>query len=248
MVDYAESDRCRMQLLREQLDDPTAKPCGRCDNCTGVSAALELDAGLVAEAVQFLRASRLELEPRRQWPNGIDEVKGRIPKEEQLQVGRALGLLGDGGWGSVVQALVGARGGSDEVVASEELLGAAVALVQAWAPSPAPGLVTWVPSVARPALVEGLAARLAAALAVEAVPLVRRVRSLPPQSEMANSASQLRNVVRAFGIVDPPPGVPVLLVDDVAESRWTLTVVGGQLIRAGSGPVFPFVLSKSGAG
>ena len=65
---------------------------------------------------------------------------------------------------------------------------------------------------------------------------------------MANSAQQVRNVFRAFGIVDPPPGRPVLLVDDVAESRWTLTVVGGQLIRAGSGPVFPFVLAKAGGG
>ena len=54
--------------------------------------------------------------------------------------------------------------------------------------------------------------------------------------------------MRAFAVVEPPPGVPLLLVDDVAESRWTLTVVGGQLIRAGSGPVFPFVLAKVGGG
>jgi ATP-dependent DNA helicase RecQ len=249
MVAYAETEGCRMAFLREQLDDPTAKPCGRCDNCTGESAEVELDGALVAEAVQYLRASRLEVEPRRQWPNGIDEAKGRIPKDEQLQPGRALGLLGDGGWGSVVQSLLRSGDGAD-VVAPEELLAAVEALVRAWAPLPTPGVgvVTWVPSVGRPALVEALAARVATALGVEAVPLVRRVRSLPPQSEMANSASQLRNVVRAFGIVDPPEGAPVVLVDDVAESRWTLTVVGGQLIRAGSGPVFPFVLAKSGAG
>jgi len=134
------------------------------------------------------------------------------------------------------------------VVAPEELLAAAVALVRAWAPQPPPGVVTWIPSVSRPALVEGVARRLAEALGVEPMALVRRVRPMPAQAEMANSAAQLRNVVRAFGIVDPPAGVPVLLVDDVAESRWTLTVVGGQLIRAGSGPVHPFVLAKSGAG
>jgi ATP-dependent DNA helicase RecQ len=230
-----------------------------------VTSEVALDPALVAEAVQFLRASRLELEPRRQWPNGIDEAKGRIPKDEQLQVGRALGLLGDGGWGSIVQSLLrnpsafcepfstgdvdkGAQNGEAELLAAVE------ALVRAWAPFGTGGgggdggLVTWVPSVARPALVEAVAARVAAALGVEAVPLVRRVRPMPPQADMANSASQLRNVVRAFGIVDPPEGVPVVLVDDVAESRWTLTVVGGQLIRAGSGPVFPFVLAKSGAG
>jgi ATP-dependent DNA helicase RecQ len=65
---------------------------------------------------------------------------------------------------------------------------------------------------------------------------------------MANSSQQVRNVFRAFGIVDPPPGRPVLLVDDVAESRWTITVVAGQLVRAGSGPVHPFVLARAGGG
>ena len=224
-------------------------PCGRCDNCTGVSAAVELDPTLVASAVQFLRASRLEVEPRRQWPAGIDEAKGRIPKEEQLQVGRALGLIGDGGWGSVVQGLL--RSGAADTEVPDEVLEAAVSLIRAWNPTggaAADPLLTWVPSVARPAVVSSLAQRLGAALGWEVAALVRRVRPMPPQSEMANNAQQVRNVFRAFGIVDPPPGRPVLLVDDVAESRWTLTVVGGQLIRAGSGPVHAFVLAKAGGG
>ncbi len=242
MVEYATTDHCRMAFLREQLDDPTAKPCGRCDNCTGVSAAVELDGRLVAEAVQFLRSTRLEIEPRRQWPAGIDEAKGRIPKDEQLQAGRALGLIGDGGWGSVVQGLLST--GAELPI---ELVDAAAALISAWAPAPSP-VVTWVPSASRGALVENLARRLAEALGFEVIELVRRVRPGPPQAEMANSAQQVRNVFRVFGIVDPPAGRPVLLVDDVAESRWTLTLVGGQLIRAGSGPVFPFVLAKNGAG
>ena len=251
MVDYATTGGCRMAFLRTQLDDVGdgggLSSCGRCDNCTGASAEVDLDPALVADAVQFLRASRLEVEPRRQWPNGIDEAKGRIPKDEQLQPGRALGLIGDGGWGSVVAGLL--RSGDESTEVPEELAQAAVALVRAWAPGDgAAPLVTWVPSSVRPALVESLASRLADELGWERSPFVRRVRPMPPQAEMANSAQQLRNVFRAFGIVDPPPGRPILLVDDVAESRWTLTVVGGQLIRAGSGPVYPFVLAKAGGG
>ena len=251
MVSYATTDGCRMAFLRAQLDDVDGAgvACGRCDNCTGARADVEVDVALVAEAVQFLRASRLEVEPRRQWPNGIDEVKGRIPKEEQVRPGRALGLMGDGGWGSVVAGLL--RGGDGEV--SDEVASAAVSLVRAWSPGGGEGgasvpLITWIPSAARPQLVESLARRLAADLGWECLELVRRVRPMPPQAEMANSAQQVRNVFRAFGIVDPPADRPVLLVDDVAESRWTLTVVGGQLIRAGSGPVFPFVLAKAGGG
>lgn len=41
-----------------------------------------------------------------------------------------------------------------------------------------------------------------------------------------------------------PPG-PVLLVDDMVDSRWTLTVVGSILREAGSGPVFPFALADT---
>jgi ATP-dependent DNA helicase RecQ len=40
-------------------------------------------------------------------------------------------------------------------------------------------------------------------------------------------------------------GEPVLVVDDLVDSRWTLTVVGAALLEAGSGPVSPFVLAKS---
>ena len=36
---------------------------------------------------------------------------------------------------------------------------------------------------------------------------------------------------------------PVLLVDDLVDSRWTLTVAGSLLRDAGAGPVFPFALA-----
>ena len=40
------------------------------------------------------------------------------------------------------------------------------------------------------------------------------------------------------------PG-PCLLIDDIVDSRWTLTVVGVALREAGSGPVFPFALAQA---
>ena len=36
---------------------------------------------------------------------------------------------------------------------------------------------------------------------------------------------------------------PVLLVDDLADSRWTVTVAGRELRRAGARSVLPFVLA-----
>jgi ATP-dependent DNA helicase RecQ len=37
----------------------------------------------------------------------------------------------------------------------------------------------------------------------------------------------------------------VLLVDDLVDSRWTLTVVAAAVLEAGSGPVSPFVLAEA---
>jgi ATP-dependent DNA helicase RecQ len=37
----------------------------------------------------------------------------------------------------------------------------------------------------------------------------------------------------------------VLLVDDLVDSRWTLTVVGSAILEGGSGLVSPFALAKA---
>ena len=63
--------------------------------------------------------------------------------------------------------------------------------------------------------------------------------------ELENSHQQFANVWRAFAVEGAPAGEPVLLVDDLVDSRWTLTVVGAALQDAGSGPVSPFVLARS---
>ena len=43
-------------------------------------------------------------------------------------------------------------------------------------------------------------------------------------------------------------GKSVLLVDDYADSKWTLTIIGELLGQQGSGPVTPFVLATKFTG
>jgi ATP-dependent DNA helicase RecQ len=40
-------------------------------------------------------------------------------------------------------------------------------------------------------------------------------------------------------------GGPVLLLDDMVDSRWTFTVTAALLRDAGSGPVFPVALADT---
>jgi ATP-dependent DNA helicase RecQ len=105
--------------------------------------------------------------------------------------------------------------------------------------------VTFVPSLARPELVAGFAARLAESLGLPLQPVVTKVGANRPQREMQNSAQQYGNVAEAFRVSGEVPAGPVLLVDDTFDSRWTLTVIGVLLREAGSGPVIPFALAAS---
>jgi len=53
------------------------------------------------------------------------------------------------------------------------------------------------------------------------------------------------NAARFLGQEMPIPSGPVLLVDDMVDSGWTLTLLGVLLRLRGSGPVHPFALAKA---
>ncbi len=126
-----------------------------------------------------------------------------------------------------------------------ELVDAAHELIRRWQPEPMPEWVTFVPSRRQPELVAGFAARLAGRLGLVFGDVVVKVRDSEPQKFMQNSQQQYRNVQNAFEIKGPVPSGPVLLVDDMVDSRWTLTVVGASLREAGAGSVVPFALADT---
>jgi len=240
MSEYATTSQCRMAFLRQQLDDAGAEQCGRCDNCTGRHIEVAIDRVRLAAALAHLRGAVLEIEPRRQWPAGLDLPRGRIPPEQRLRSGRALSVYGDGGWGDLVR-----QAKYQHHHYPDELVEAMVCMLQRWAPDPAPTWVTCVPSTTTPELVPDLARRIAAQLGLEFHEVVRRARPGQPQKEMENSAQQFRNVDGAFAVATPVPLGPVLLIDDIVDSRWTLSAVGVAIRGAGGGDVYPVVLAKA---
>jgi len=290
---YVEYDGCLMEFLARALDDPAPSRCGRCMNCARQTKRRSAPAPLVQMAVEFLRSDALVLEPRRQWPKPLlDEIQkvlpaaierfenGRpkvmIPETLRAQEGRVLCIYGDAGWGQEV-----ATGKYQSSRFSDALVSAAAELIrQKWNPQPPPQWLTAVPSQRHPELVEDFAQRLSARLGLLFVLALCKKRETRPQKEMQNSAMQLRNVLRAFQVIDATlgvasgsadaerswpttvqnwirqlatrlgsgptlPPVPVLLIDDVVDSRWTLTLGAVLLRQHGSGPVYPFALAKA---
>lgn len=70
----------------------------------------------------------------------------------------------------------------------------------------------------------------------------------PEQKTMANSTQQARNIDGSleFCVDRLPRRGPVLLVDDMVDSRWTLTVSAWLLRKNGSGEVWPLALAETG--
>jgi ATP-dependent DNA helicase RecQ len=127
----------------------------------------------------------------------------------------------------------------------DDLVAAAVKLVSdRWRPDPAPTWVTAIPSLRHPALVGDYARRLADALGLPFHDVLAAA-AVPPQKEMQNSAQQLRNVAASLRAIAECPTGPVLLVDDIVDSRWTLTYAGWLLRHHRAGPVHPFALATA---
>lgn len=102
-------------------------------------------------------------------------------------------------------------------------------------------------------LVESLSGRIAE---IGRIPLLGRVEYAeggdPGGVARSNSAQRVRALYGAFRL--PPevvsalratPG-PVLLVDDFADTGWTIAVVARMLRQAGATAVFPLVLAVQG--
>ena len=116
---------------------------------------------------------------------------------------------------------------------------------QRWQPNPAPQWVCCVPSRNHPELVPDFVRRLAARLGLPFVDAVSKVKDNQPQKGQQNRFHQCRNLDGAFAVTQLYQGQPVLLVDDIVDSGWTLTVVAALLQQAGSGVVYPVALASS---
>ena len=240
MREYVSTEECLMEFLRKQLDDPGAEPCGRCANCVGPFFSAEVDADLVEKALGRLRSGHLEIATRLRLPC---ELNGDVNlREHSVETGRCLTRWSDPGLARLVQL-----GKYKEGRFADELVGAMVEMIGEWSPTPSPVWLTWVPSSSDSELVEDFARRLSIAIGIESVESLRRVRTSPPQKAMENSCQQARNVLNAFEVVEHRTG-PVLLVDDMVDSRWTFAIVGSQLRAAGSGPVYPVALADTSQG
>ena len=102
--------------------------------------------------------------------------------------------------------------------------------------------ITYVPSLNHPELVPDFAERLAKKMKLPLVEAIIKIRDNQQQKFQQNRFHQCRNLDGVFQVRNVLAQQPVLLVDDVVDSGWTMTVIAALLKQAGSGPVFPVAL------
>lgn len=248
--------RAELQQMQEYVSRPFGQHMGfLIDALDGDSSTVsppslpplseDVDQLLVREAEEFLCRTSLPIEPRKKWPVGGMPQYGihtasTIPY--QAQPGKALCVWGDAGWGGLVR-----QGKYHDGHFSDDLVAACVKMIQEWNPQPSPTWVTCVPSLRHPELVPNFAQRLAAALGLPFHMVITKTDARPEQKTMANSTQQARNIDGSLALNGQPiPPGPVLLVDDMVDSRWTLTVSAWLLRKSGSGAVWPMALSQTG--
>ncbi|MCX6646219.1 MAG: RecQ family ATP-dependent DNA helicase [bacterium] len=238
MLEYIGTDKCLMEFLSEELNDPYAAPCGRCANCIGKPI---IDTGypenLVIKATEFLNRSDIIIEPRKKMPSYKN-----INKELLAEEGRALCMWGDPGWGDMIRKGKKAGNISDELVNA-----VAEMILNRWRPDPFPEWIACVPSLNRPELVPDFASRLSKKIGVPFRNYIIKVRETSPQKLMQNSQQQYQNIKNAFKLSCLPPEFkgPVLLVDDLIDSKWTMTFITALLRTKGSGIVYPMAIAVS---
>jgi ATP-dependent DNA helicase RecQ len=251
VLDYVDCPTCLMRHLAENLDDELAEDCGLCSVCAGEPIIPEeVNMEMLRSAQRCVRASEFPLECRRQAAPEAFRIygflygfRGNLPQELRAETGRVLSQWNDAGWGHLV------ADGKHAGRLGDELVDAIVEMIEErWKPEPAPKWVTCVPSLRHPELVPVFARQIATSMGLPFVEAVRKIRQNEAQKGQENRYHQCANLDGAFEIVEGIPETPVLLLDDIVDSHWTLTVVSALLLQSGSGPVWPVALAAAGSG
>ncbi len=253
MVAYQETAGCRMRFLQDALDDEGAADCGRCDRCAGEWFDPSVPDGAVQAATRTLRKVGVPVEPRAQWPSGMVRLgvdrSGRIGPDHRLEPGRVVARLTDLGWGQRLRTLLASDAPDGPI--DERLLAACIEVLTGWGWEQRPVAVVSVPSLRHPELVATTAGRLAAVGRLLHLGALALTTDEPTGGPGGNSAFRLAAVHERFSVpADMARALadldgPVLLVDDLVDSRWTLTVAGTLLRRAGAPGVLPFALAAA---
>ncbi len=233
IIELMTTDKCLSRFVVNCLDDKTQKNCGICSNCLGrniITSEVSME-NLVA-AQKYLNEFIMKIEPRKQWG---DRTKINMLNEE----GICLSRYGHQGYGKMV-----CDNKYNDNKYCDELLEKSAEILIPFIQKNNIEYMAYVPSL-RSTIVKDFAERLSERLNIPIKDILEKTTA-KPQKDMENSQFQCNNAKNSFRIKkNEVINGRILLIDDIVDSRWTLTVCGYLLRQAGADQVFPFTLACS---
>ncbi len=239
MGQLIETKECYNRFIVNCLDDETTECCGICRNCLGYEEfSSEIEQKFLDKALEFIERLIIPIEPRKKWASTAYTNQSNI--KYQNEVGVCLSRYGDVGYGALVKRDKYAK----EPHFCDELVGKSAQILRPIIREKKIFAITCVPSL-RSNIVQEFAERLAISCDIRFIQLIEKSPA-SQQKAMQNSSHQCENAYGSFKII-PNVEIPerVILVDDIVDSKWTITVCGYRLMEAGCELVFPYALADS---
>lgn len=238
MLEFLQAEECYSRYIVNCLDDKTTEKCGICKNCIGYeefSSVVSKDS--LRRAVIFLEKILLPIEPRVQWAK--TDMSGRKRIDMPNEEGICLSIYGEQGYGAMVK-----NGKYETKKFCDDLVDKSASVLRNLVSEKGISQIAYVPSL-RSDVVRDFAYRLAAKLGISCIDVIQKIAT-KKQKEMENSSFQCGNARKSFTLQEGTSlSGSILLVDDIVDSKWTLTVCGYLLRTAGAEHVYPYTLACS---
>ena len=244
-VQYQKEQNCLMQYLGKKLDDPQNTACGKCSVCIGRDV---WNMDIVQESIDvadiFLRKRKFIFSCKKLIPwedpfTTYEIRRGFLSKDLRSEDGRFLSLWDDGLWGTIVKDDKQVNG-----VFRDEILKVFLEMIEDWKIAKSLNWITCIPSN-NSDIVSVFSRKVAEKLNLPFIAVIKKARQNDPQKLQENPFHQCVNLDGAFKIEGPVRNEPVLLIDDVIDSGWTLTVASILLRQSGVELVYPTALTSS---
>lgn len=234
MIDLTKTTYCYSKYIVNALDDYSGNNCGKCSNCLQKNI---IDFTISKETIdiskKYLLKELYEITPRKK-----DEYSKNLLYINEI--GICLSKYGDYGYGQMVE-----EDKYNSTKYREELINrSAEVLKEKLIDKHNIKYITYIPST-RNNKVELLANEIATKLNIICLDIFEK-NNCDSQKNMENSFFQSSNAKENYKIkANFKPVDKIIIIDDIVDSKWTLTWCGYYLKEQGVKEVYPFTLSDS---
>ncbi|MEA2074654.1 MAG: RecQ family ATP-dependent DNA helicase [Euryarchaeota archaeon] len=242
IIEYAETNRCRMFYLCDYLEDKDVRECLKCDNCRGERWIYEINAEWQQKVDDFKNNyfPEIELVSRTQQERPLSERRSKLVN------GVAFSYYGFSNVGSTIHHCKYENGGDFP----DFLLRGVLRAYHSYFRDEKFDLIIYVPPTESGDLVKNFAEKVSTALKIPLSHSLVKPQNTEPQKVFQNYVLKRDNVKDAFdyenlaGVVDKN----VLLIDDICDSKATIREIGKLMSELSVNKIAPLVIAKTIAG